>query len=436
MLDFRQLGADLDHYRRELGRRPGFDLSLLDRAHALFGARAEAIQSTQALQTEKNAQGARMKQVFKSGTDADKAEARAAQKKLSEAIKAGEAQLQAAEAELSELMLDIPNLPHSSVPNGKDEADNEVVRYWGEKPSYDFEPKDHVTIGADILKMFDFERAAKIAGSRFSVEYDGLARLQRALIAFMLDTHTAEHGYREVAVPYLVNTQALIGTGQLPKFEEDQFKVPFNESSDYWLIPTAEVPVTNLYSGSIVEPAQGALPHAYACHTACFRKEAGSAGRDTRGILRQHQFHKIELVRFVEPERSYEELELLVSHAEAILQKLGLHYRVSLLCTGDMSANAAKCYDLEVWLPGQSEYREISSCSNFEDFQARRAKIRYRQAAKEKPKLLHTLNGSALAVGRTAVAVIEQYQEADGSVRIPEALVPYMGGITRLSPKA
>ena len=257
--------------------------------------------------------------------------------------------------------------------------------------------------------------------------------MERALAALMLDTHVEEHGYREVSVPFLVNGDSLTGTGQLPKFEEDQFRVPFADSTDYWLIPTAEVPVTNLYRGQILEPGDGPLPHAYCSHTACFRKEAGAAGRDTRGMIRLHQFNKVELVRFVEPESSYDELERLVGHAERILQKLELHYRVVLLCTGDMSANAAKCYDLEVWLPGQASFREISSCSNFEDFQARRARIRYRKEKKGKPRLLHTLNGSGLAVGRTLVAVLEQHQQADGSVRIPEALRPYMGGLEVLS---
>lgn len=435
MLDFRQLGSHLESFRKELSRRPRFDLSVLDTVKAAFEARAQAIAKTQALQTEKNAQGAEMKRIFKSGSPEEKEAARARQKALNAEIKDRDAEVTVLEAKLEALMLDIPNVPHPSVPDGEDEKDNQVVRYWGEKPQFDFKPRDHVDIGQDVLGLFDFERAAKIAGARFAVEYDALARLERALISFMLDTHTTENGYREVAVPYLVNTQALTGTGQLPKFEDDQFRVPFAEATDYWLIPTAEVPVTNLYADSILGPEAGPLPHNFACHTACFRKEAGSAGRDTRGILRQHQFHKVELVRFVEPEQSEAALEELVGHAESILQKLGLHYRVSLLCTGDMSANAAKCYDLEVWLPGQNEYREISSCSNFEDFQARRAKIRYRKAAGDKPALLHTLNGSALAVGRTAVAILEQYQNADGSVRVPEALRPYMGGLETISPK-
>ncbi len=435
MLDFRQVGADLGHYQRELGRRPSFDPALLERVKALFEERAGAIREVQALQEQKNKQNEEMKKLFQRGSDEDKARAREEQRTLSARIKTLEDQVTASEAALSQLMLDIPNVPHPSVPFGREAADNPVVRVFGEKPVFDFAARDHVAIGADVLKMFDFERAAKIAGARFVVEYDQLARLERALVAFMIDTHVEEHGYREVAVPYLVNSQALTGTGQLPKFEADQFRVPFGESSDYWLIPTAEVPVTNLYANAVLGPDDGPLPHAYCCYTACFRKEAGSAGRDTRGILRQHQFNKVELVRFVEPERSYDELELLVSHAERILQKLGLHYRVCLLSTGDMSANAAKCYDLEVWLPGQNEYREISSCSNFEDFQARRAMIRFKKDAKDKPRLLHTLNGSGLAVGRTLVAILEQYQERDGSVLIPEALRPYMGGRSRIEPR-
>lgn len=436
MLDFRKLADDLDTYRAALGRRPTFDTSLLDRVKDLWADRASAIQKTQTLQAEKNRQNAEMKRIFKEGTDDEKKAARENQRALSDEIKGLEARVNEVEEELSQLMLDIPNVPHTSVPNGEGEADNQVVRHWGEKPTFDFAARDHVSIGQDCLGLFDFDRAGKLTGSRFSVQYDGLARLERAVAMFMLDTHTAEHGYREVAVPYLVNSAALTGTGQLPKFADDQFKVPYNDNVDYWLIPTAEVPVTNLYADSILMPDDGPLPHTYCCHTPCFRKEAGAAGRDTRGILRQHQFHKVELVRFVDPETSYDELEKLVGHAEAILQKLELHYRVSLLCTGDMSANAAKCYDLEVWLPGQDEYREISSCSNFEDFQARRAKIRYKTEPKGKARLLHTLNGSGLATGRTVVAILEQYQDADGGVRIPKVLLPYMGGVERLEPKA
>jgi seryl-tRNA synthetase len=438
MLDFRQVGAELERFRAALSRRPTFDTSILDRVREMYAERSAAIQETQDLQTKRNAANADMQKIMKSGTNEEKAKARDEMKELSNRVKTLESRVTELEATLEKTMLDIPNVPHASVPTGKGEHDNQVVRTWGEKPVFDFQPRDHVEIGETILKMFDFERATKIAGARFVVEYDELAAMERALASFMLDVHVRESGYREVAVPYLANAQAFTGTGQLPKFADDQFKVPFNESTDYYLVPTAEVPVTNLYMDSIIEAEDGALPIAFACYTACFRKEAGSAGRDTRGILRQHQFNKVELVRFADPEKSYEEHEKLVGHAEKILQKLGLHYRVSLLCSGDMSANAAKCYDLEVWLPGQNAYREISSCSNFEDFQARRAKIRYRPNGdkKSKPALVHTLNGSGLAIGRTLVAILENYQERDGSVRVPEVLVPYLGGRTRIEPKS
>lgn len=434
MLDFRQVGANLEQFRKALSRRPNFNVAFLDRVKVLFEQRSGTVRELQVLQEQKNTQNEAMKQVFKSGSPADKEKAREEQKVLSQKIKDLEAQVTQVEDELSRAMLDIPNVPHSSVPDGADEHANQVVRSWGQKPKFDFAPRDHVSIGQDILKLFDFERATKITGARFSIQYDGLAKMERALIAFMLDTHTVENGYREISVPYLVNSAALTGTGQLPKFADDQFRVPFQDGNDYWLIPTAEVPVTNLYMDEILGPEQGPLPKAFACYTACFRKEAGSAGRDTRGILRQHMFHKVELVRFVEPDQSYEEHEKLVGHAERILQKLELHYRVSLLCAGDMSANAAKCYDLEVWLPGQDAYREISSCSNFEDFQARRARIRYKKDAKDKAQLVHTLNGSGLAVGRTLVAILEQHQQKDGSVKIPKALQPYMGGLEVLAP--
>ncbi|MCB9654596.1 MAG: serine--tRNA ligase [Deltaproteobacteria bacterium] len=433
MLDFRQVGQDLDAYRKALGRRPSFDERRLDEVRRLYEARSDAIQEVQALQEKKNAENEAMQKVFRAGTPEEKAKAREEQKALSNRIRAQEERVAELETGLEALMLDIPNVPHESVPVG-DESKNEVVRVFGEKPTFDFAARDHVDLGVG-LGMLDFEKAAKIAGARFAVEYDDLARMERALAAFMLDTHVEENGYREVAVPFLVNSGALRGTGQLPKFEEEQFRVPFSENVDYWLVPTAEVPVTNLFANDIIGPDDGPLPLAFCAHTACFRKEAGAAGKDTRGLIRMHQFNKVELVRFVEPESSYEELERLVGHAERILQKLELHYRVVLLASGDMSANAAKCYDLEVWLPGQNLYREISSCSNFEDFQARRAKIRYRRGAKDKPRLVHTLNGSGLAVGRTLVAILEQCQEADGGIRIPSALRPYLGGRVRIAPR-
>ncbi|NJK89815.1 MAG: serine--tRNA ligase [Myxococcales bacterium] len=429
MLDFRQVGEDLEGYRRRLARRPGFDLGVLDRVKELYEHRSAALTETQRLQATKNEENKRMQQIFRSGTDEDKARAREEQKAFSQRIKDIEDRATALEAELERVMLGVPNAPHDSVPDGRSEEDNVVVRTVGEKPSFGFEPRDHVTIAGDLWGQLDAERAATITGSRFSVLRDDLARLERALASFMLDVHVREHGYREVSVPYLVNSQSLVGTGQLPKFEEDQFRVPFSENVDYWLIPTAEVPVTNLYADTIVEAHEHPLPHAFCAWTPCFRKEAGSAGRDTRGLMRQHQFHKVELVRFCAPEVSQEEHETLVGHAEAILQKLELHYRVSLLSAGDMGANASKCYDLEVWLPGEGRYREISSCSNFEDYQARRAKIRFRPDPKQKPRLLHTLNGSGLAVGRTIIAIVEQHQLEDGRVKVPSLLRPYLGGV-------
>jgi seryl-tRNA synthetase len=325
------------------------------------------------------------------------------------------------EERLQQILLVIPNIPHESVPVGKDETENPVIRTWGEPRQFDFEPKTHDEVGVG-LGMMDFERAAKISGARFVVMRRWGARLERALVNLMLDLHTREHGYTEIFPPFLVNRASMIGTGQLPKFEEDMFKCT---PGDFYLIPTAEVPVTNLHRDEILDAE--ALPIKYAAYTACFRAEAGSAGRDTKGIIRQHQFNKVELVKFTKPEESYAEHERLVRDAEAVLQTLGLPYRVVLLCSGDQGFSAAKCYDLEVWLPSFNMYREISSCSNFEDFQARRANIRYRPAAGAKPEFVHTLNGSGVAVGRTVAAILENYQNADGSVTVPEALRPYLG---------
>ncbi|MFM1890978.1 MAG: hypothetical protein RLZ44_55, partial [Pseudomonadota bacterium] len=311
-----------------------------------------------------------------------------------------------------------------SVPEGSDEADNREERRWGEPPQFDFEPRDHVDLGT-ARGWMDFDAAAKITGSRFVVLAGPLARLQRALTQFMLDIHTTEHGYTETYVPFMVNRDSLRGTGQLPKFEADLFKL--GGDLEYYLIPTAEVPVTNLVRDTIIDADD--MPRRWVAHTPCFRSEAGSYGKDTRGMIRQHQFDKVELVQVVRPEESYQALEALTGHAEAILQRLGLPYRVVTLCTGDLGFSAAKTYDLEVWLPGQGKYREISSCSNFEDFQARRLQARWRNPETGKPELAHTLNGSGLAVGRTLVAVLENYQQADGSIRVPEALRPYMGGL-------
>ena len=344
-------------------------------------------------------------------------------------------QLSQAEQELSEIskawdeaVSGIPNLPAEEVPPGKDENDNVEVSTWGTPREFDFEVKDHVDLGA-ALGQLDFETGGKITGSRFCVMKNQVALLHRALIQFMLNTHTLQHGYEEVNVPYIVNRDSLFGTGQLPKFEEDLFKL--TDEREFYLIPTAEVPVTNIVRDEIVSEAS--LPVRYTCHSPCFRSEAGSYGRDTRGMIRQHQFEKVELVQFVKPDSSDQALEELTACAEAILQKLGLPYRKMLLCAGDMGFSACKTYDLEVWLPSQEKYREISSCSNFRDFQARRMKARFRNAETNKPELLHTLNGSGLAVGRTLIAVLENYQQADGSINIPEVLQPYMGGQSTIS---
>ena len=348
-------------------------------------------------------------------------------KALSTEVKELEARLSETEAEMEQRLLEVPNIPHASSPVGQSEADNPVVRTWGEKPGFDFEPLPHWDIGT-ALGILDFERAAKISGARFAVLWGMGARLERALIAFMLDLHTREHGYTEVYPPFLVKAEALRGTSQLPKFEDDLFKTRRSGEDDpspLYLIPTAEVPVTNLHADEILDGAR--LPIAYTAYTPCFRSEAGSYGKDVRGLIRQHQFDKVEMVRFAKPESSLEELELLTGHAEKVLQRLGLHYRVVELCTADLGFASMKTYDLEVWLPSQNAYREISSCSCFGDFQARRARIRYRPEAKAKPRLLHTLNGSGLAVGRTLVAILEQYQHEDGSVTIPEPLRPFMG---------
>jgi seryl-tRNA synthetase len=325
------------------------------------------------------------------------------------------------EERLQEILLVIPNIPHESVPVGKDESENKVIRTWGEPRQFAFQPKTHDEVGVGLAIM-DFERAAKISGARFVVMRGLGARLERALFNFMLDLHTREHGYTEIFPPFLVNRASMTGTGQLPKFEEDMFKCV---NGDFYLIPTAEVPVTNLHRDEILDAES--LPIKYAAYTACFRAEAGSAGRDTRGIIRQHQFNKVEMVKFTKPEDSYAEHEKLVNDAEDVLKKLGLPYRVMLLCTGDQGFSAAKCYDLEVWLPSFNTYREISSCSNFEDFQARRANIRYRPATGAKPEFVHTLNGSGVAVGRTVAAILENYQNEDGSVTVPEVLRPYLG---------
>ncbi len=347
---------------------------------------------------------------------------------LSTRIKKLDDELKNVEAATKQLLHSLPNIPHKDVPTGKDENENREEKLWGNKPEFSFTPKEHWDIGA-ALGGLDFPRAAKITGSRFVVLTDWAARMERALTAFMLDVHTCEHGYTEVMPPAIINKDSLLGTGQLPKFAEDLFRL---ENSDYYLIPTAEVPLTNLFRDEVL--AEDDLPTALTAFTPCFRSEAGSYGKDTRGIIRQHQFDKVEMVRIAHPDHSYEDLELLLSHAEAILQKLNLHYRVVTLCSGDLGFSAAKTYDIEVWLPGQNKFREISSCSNCEDFQARRANIRFKPKGSQKNRLVHTLNGSGLAVGRTMVAILENFQQADGSVTIPDVLRPYMGGIHSIYP--
>jgi seryl-tRNA synthetase len=348
-------------------------------------------------------------------------------KKVSQDLKGLDAIIEEKEKALQDFLLTVPNLPHHSVPVGKDPSDNAEVRRWGDIPKFDFEPKAHWDLGEE-LGILDFKTGAKITGARFTLYWDLGAKMERALINFMLDLHTREHGYREVLPPFMVNRTTMTGTGQLPKFEEELFKV---EGTDYFLIPTAEVPVTNIHQDEVLE--EKALPLYYTAYTPCFRKEAGSYGKDTRGLIRQHQFNKVELVKFTKPENSYEELEKLLSNAEEILKRLKLPYRVVNLCTGDLGFSASKTYDIEVWLPGQDTFKEISSCSNFEDFQARRAKIRFRISGKSKTEYVHTLNGSGLAVGRTLVAILENYQQADGSIIIPEVLRPYLYGVERIN---
>lgn len=356
----------------------------------------------------------------------DASELVAKMREVNEEIKRIDIDIRELDEEIEETLLTIPNIPHQSVPEGRDESANIEVRRWGAPREITFSPKPHWEIG-ESLGILDFEMGARVSGARFTVLKALGARLERALVNFMLDLHTTKHGYTEIFPPFLVNRESMVGTGQLPKFEEDSFKA---SPGDYFLIPTAEVPVTNLHRGEILEAAD--LPKKYVAYSACFRSEAGAAGRDTRGIIRQHQFNKVELVKLTIPEESYKEHELLTQDAEEVLQRLGLPYRVALLCGGDLGFSAAKCYDLEVWLPSQQTYREISSCSNFEAFQARRANLRYRPEPNAKPEFVHTLNGSGLAIGRTMAAIIENYQEEDGAVTIPEVLVDYMGGVTKI----
>ena len=420
MLEAKLLRSDITTVAAQLARR-GFELDVAAFT-AIEERRKAATLEVERLRNERNVRSKDIGKAKAQGQDV--APLLAEVENLGAQMKAAEEAFAAAQTAFDDLALRLPNLPHSSVPEGKDEHGNVELRTWGTPRSFDFAPQDHVALG-EKLGGLDFETAAKLSGARFAVLTGGVARLHRALAQFMLDTHTQQHGYVEAYVPYLVNAESMQGTGQLPKFEADLFKVP--SDTGHYLIPTAEVPVTNFVRDEIVAPEK--LPMKYVAHTPCFRSEAGAAGRDTRGLIRQHQFDKVELVQMVEPAKSWEVLEELTHHAERILQLLELPYRVMALCAGDMGFGAAKTYDIEVWLPGQQCYREISSCSNFESFQARRMQARWRNPETGKPEPLHTLNGSGLAVGRTLVAVLENYQQADGSITVPAALRNYVGGM-------
>lgn len=423
MLDPKRLRNELEETAAQLARR-GYTLDT--DAIARLESERKAIQvETQTLQGERNSRSKAIGKAKAQGEDIQPLLDAVAD--MGEKLKAAETRLAGVQDELNAILMGIPNIPDASVPDGKDEEDNVEIRRWGEPKSFDFEPKDHVDLGAE-LGLMDFDTAAKLTGSRFSLMTGPLARMHRALIQFMLDLHTGEHGYTETYVPYLVNADSLRGTGQLPKFEEDLFKL--SGEQEYYLIPTAEVPVTNIVRDEIIDADR--LPLMFAAHTPCFRSEAGSYGRDTRGMIRQHQFEKVEMVQIVRPEDSTATLETLTGHAEEVLKRLELPYRVVNLCAGDIGFSAAQTYDLEVWLPGQGKYREISSCSNFQDFQARRMQARWRNPETKKPELAHTINGSGLAVGRALVAVMENYQQADGSIVVPEVLRAYMGGVERL----
>ena len=424
MLDIRYLRENYADIRKRLLHR-GEDLTEFDKFSMVDEKRRKLIGETEKLKAQRNEASKQISTLKREQQDAT--DAIQAMRAVSDQIKQLDAQLTEIEQEMNHIMLSIPNIPHESVPIGESEDDNVVHLTWGETPDFDFEPKAHWDIAAN-LNILNFERASKVAGSRF-VFYQGLgARLERALINFMMDYHADNHGYEEMLPPYLVNRHSMTGTGQLPKFAEDAFHI---EDWDYFLIPTSEVPVTNYHREEILSGAD--LPKCYVAYSACFRSEAGSAGRDTRGLIRQHQFNKVELVHFVKPEQSYEALETLTGHAAKILQLLELPYRIMDMCTADLGFTAAKKYDIEVWIPAQNTYREISSCSNFVDFQARRAKIRFRREENSKPEYVHTLNGSGLAVGRTVAAILENNQQEDGSVVIPDVLRPYMGGLDKIT---
>ncbi len=428
MLDLNFVRNNLALVEEKLRLRGMNPADVLGAFQALDTERRQAITEVETLKAQRNRATEEIAKLKKSGQDAS------AQMEESKTLRDRIAELEKSatefETRLRDVLTGIPNLPSDTVPVGKSEHDNVEVRRWGSAPKFDFTPKPHWELG-EQLGVLDLERGAKVAGARFAVYWDLGAKLERALANFMLDLHTREHGYTEILPPFLVNSESMYGTGQLPKFAADSFKVPHGEK-DLWLIPTAEVPVTNLYRDEVLDGDR--LPVCLTAYTACFRSEAGSYGKDVRGIIRQHQFQKVELVKFAHPSQSYDELEKLTRNAEMVLQKLGLHYRVMALCTADMGFSSAKTYDIEVWLPGQSLFREISSCSNFEAFQARRANIRFRPDGKGKTEFLHTLNGSGLAVGRTWVAIVENYQQPDGSVVIPEVLRPYIG-TDRITPK-
>ncbi|MAY39286.1 MULTISPECIES: serine--tRNA ligase [Spongiibacter] len=431
MLDIKQLRQEPDAVAAAL-KKKGFDFGV-ETFQQLDSRRKQADIDSQELLAQRKQASKQIGELVKSGVPVEEAKAQVNETlaKIESQLESLKQDAKAANDALDSLLMAVPNIPADEVPEGKDEADNREISRWGEPAQFSFEVSDHVDVGARLGGL-DFDTASKITGSRFAVMRGGIARLHRALIQFMLNTHCGEHGYQEVYVPYIVNSDSLRGTGQLPKFEEDLFRL--QGDAEYYLIPTAEVPVTNIMRDEIIDAAELGEGLKFAAHTPCFRSEAGSYGRDTRGMIRQHQFEKVELVQFVRPEQSEAALEALTGHAEAILQKLELPYRKVLLCGGDLGFSARKTYDLEVWLPAQNNYREISSCSNFGDFQARRMMARWRNPETGKPELLHTLNGSGLAVGRTLVALLENGQQEDGSVAIPQALRPYMGGIDCLKP--
>lgn len=429
MLDVQILRNDIQTVTDKLIERRNFTLDV--NSFVTLESERKTVQSdTESLQAQRNSISKEIGHAKKSGDEAKASELMSQVREFADRLKSNEEKLGSIQEKIHALLSEIPNVPNDSVPIGKAEEDNVEVKKVGIPRNYDFDPQDHVDLG-EKLGALDFERATKITGSRFSVMMGAVARLHRALAQYMLDTHTSRHGYTEVYTPYLVNAESLFGTGQLPKFEEDLFSVPLTDEQNFYLIPTAEVPVTNIYRGEILSMEQ--LPTKFVCHTPCFRSEAGSYGRDTRGMIRQHQFDKVELVQFAHPDHSYDQLEELTGHAESILIDLEIPFRTVTLCTGDMGFSSAKTYDIEVWLPGQNAYREISSCSNFEAFQARRMQTRFR-VGKGKTEFVHTLNGSGLAVGRSLIAVLENYQKQDGSIEIPTVLKPYMGGIEIIEP--